>query len=130
MPTARTWLPDWSHYPEQLTPLSATVWFEAVGLGIHEAMRELRGPFGGFDARTDGGWAYEGEWDVDWEPVRGALVEAGLALPERWEREYRGRAHEITREIRRMRPETLDPEAAVVPASTSCRFRGSRSSRG
>ncbi|MFL5796851.1 MAG: PEP-utilizing enzyme [Actinomycetota bacterium] len=114
MPTARTWLPDWSHYPEQLTPLSATVWFEAVGLGIHAAMRTLRGPFGGFDARTDGGWAYEGEWAVEWEPVAGTLVEAGLALPERWEREYRPRAHEITAQIRLMRPESPDPKGALA----------------
>src|SRR5207248_962955 len=51
-----TWLPDPSHYPEPMTPLSATTWFEAVGRGLHEAMRELRGPFGGFEARTDLGW--------------------------------------------------------------------------
>ena len=113
VPTPRTWLPDWSHYPEQLTALSATVWFEAVGLGIHEAMRALGGPFGGFDARTDGGWAYEGEWDVEWEPVPGALVEAGLALPERWERVYQPRAHEITTALGRLRPETSDPAGAL-----------------
>jgi hypothetical protein len=43
-----TWLPDPSHYPEQMTPLSATVWFEAMGLGVHAAARELQAPFGGF----------------------------------------------------------------------------------
>ncbi len=40
-----TWLPDPSHYPEQMTPLSATVWFEAIGYGLHEAMRILRPTF-------------------------------------------------------------------------------------
>ena len=33
---------------------------------------------------------------MEWEPVAGSLVEAGLALPGRWEQEYRPRAHEIT----------------------------------
>ena len=113
MPEARTWLPDWSHYPEQLTPLSATVWLEAVGLGIHEAMQTLRGPFGGFDARIDGGWAYEGEWDVEWEPVPGAVADAGRELPERWERELRPRSEEITTELRRLRPERPDRAGAL-----------------
>jgi len=45
---SKTWLPDPSHYPEQMTPLSATTWFEAMGRGVHEAARELRAPFGGF----------------------------------------------------------------------------------
>ena len=30
-------------------------------------MRELCGPFGGFRIRTEQGWAYEGEWDVEWD---------------------------------------------------------------
>src|SRR5262245_33228633 len=113
MPVARTWLPDWSHYPEQLTPLSATVWLEAVGLGIYEAMRTLRGPFGGFDARTDGGWAYEGEWDVEWDPVPGALLAAGRELPGRWDDELRPRSDRITAELRRLRPERPDPAGAL-----------------
>jgi phosphohistidine swiveling domain-containing protein len=101
----RTWLPDPSHYPEQLTPLSATVWFEAIGYGIHEAMRELRGPFGGFVARTELGWAYEGELEPEWEPVEGALRAAGLRLPERWERELKPRARALTEEVQALRPE-------------------------
>jgi len=114
MMTPRTWLPDPSHYPEQLTPLSATVWFEAIGHGIHEAMRQLRGPFGGFEARTQLGWAYEGELEPEWEPEDGALVRAGLALPERWERELAPRAHQITSVLHRMRPE--QPAAADAAA--------------
>ena len=69
----RTWLPDPSHYPEQMTPLSATVWFEAMGRGVHEAARELRAPFGGFATRLELGWAYEGELEPDWEVDRGVL---------------------------------------------------------
>lgn len=113
MMAPRTWLPDPSHYPEQLTPLSATVWFEAIGRGIHEAMRELRGPFGGFDARTQLGWAYEGELEPEWEPEDGALVRAGLALPQRWERELAPRAHEITSVLHSMRPEQPAPGDAA-----------------
>jgi pyruvate,water dikinase len=111
--TPRTWLPDPSHYPEQLTPLSATVWFEALGRGLHAAMRELRGPFGGFQARTHLGWAYEGELEPEWEPEDGALVAAGLALPDRWERELAPRAHHITSALHRMRPEQPSPTAAA-----------------
>jgi rifampicin phosphotransferase len=113
--TARTWLPDWSHYPEQLTPLSATVWFEAIGSGIHESMRELRGPFGGFEARTDLGWAYEGELEPEWEPKEGALHAAALALPDRWRRELQPRAHAITAALHALRPEraSMDEAPAV-----------------
>src|ERR687884_537204 len=64
---AKTWLPDPSHYPEQMTPLSATVWFASMGRGLHEAMRELAGPFGGFETRTEPGWAYEGAVEPEWE---------------------------------------------------------------
>jgi pyruvate,water dikinase len=112
--TPRTWLPDPSHYPEQLTPLSATVWFEALGRGLHEAMRQLRGPFGGFVARTELGWAYEGELEPEWEPEDGALIRAGLALPERWERELAPRAHEITALLHRMRPDLPPPAGAAA----------------
>ena len=101
----KTWLPDWSHYPEQLTPLSATVWFEAIGHGIHESMRTLRGPFGGFEARTDAGWAYEGELEPEWEPEAGALRRAALDLPRVWDAELRPRAHAITAELHALRPE-------------------------
>ncbi|MDX6533125.1 MAG: rifampicin phosphotransferase [Gaiellales bacterium] len=105
----RTWLPDASHYPEQMTPLSATTWFEAVGAGLHEAMRELRGPFGGFRTRTDGGWAYEGELQPEWDVDPDGLKTAALALGDRWEDELRPRAHAITAEIDRMRPERPPP---------------------
>ena len=57
-----TWTYDPSHYPEPMTPLSADVWFDAMGRGIRAAARELRAPFGGFETMTtDGGWAYEHE---------------------------------------------------------------------
>ena len=62
-----TWLPDPSHYPEQMTPLSATTWFEAMGRGLHEAARELRTPFGGFRTRLE----LEGSF---------ATVDGGLVL--------------------------------------------------
>lgn len=110
MPT--TWLPDPSHYPEQMTPLSATTWFEAIGTGLHEAMRQLRGPFGGFEARTELGWAYEGQLDVEWEPDDGGVSEAALSVRERWEREQLPRARAITKEISRIRPERPTPEEA------------------
>jgi rifampicin phosphotransferase len=100
-----TWLPDPSHYPEQMTPLSATVWFEAMGRGIHDAARELRAPFGGFATRLELGWAYELELEPEWEPDRRVLEQAALALPERWERELRPRVLEINAELERMRPE-------------------------
>src|SRR4051795_10799522 len=63
-----TWLPDPSHYPDQMTPLSATVWFEAMGHGLHEATRELRAPFGGFLTRTELGWAFECALPPEWKP--------------------------------------------------------------
>ena len=109
-----TWLPDPSHYPEQMTPLSATVWFEAMGTGLHGAMRELRGPFGGFETRTKLGWAYERELDPDWKHDAAHVREAALALPGRWEREIRPRVHELTAELERMRPEPLPPAEAVA----------------
>jgi pyruvate,water dikinase len=112
MPT--TWLPDPSHYPEQMSPLSATVWFEAVGVGLHEAMRQLRGPFGGFEARTERGWAYEGGWEIDWEPVPGALEAAATGLKERWETRLAPRSREITGELHGLRPERPAPAEAVA----------------
>ena len=111
---AVTWLPDPSHYPEQMTPLSATVWFEAMGSGLQEAMRELRGPFGGFETRTELGWAYERELEPDWDHDPAHVRAAALALPARWEREIRPRVHELTTELERMRPEPLRPAEAVA----------------
>ena len=109
-----TWLPDPSHYPEQMTPLSATVWFEAMGLGLQEATRELRAPFAGFRTRTELGWAYEAELEPDWEPDPEAFRAAALALPENWEQELLPRVREITAEIDQMRPERATPEQAQV----------------
>jgi phosphohistidine swiveling domain-containing protein len=109
-----TWLPDRSHYPEQMSPLSATVWFEAIGVGLHEAMRELRGPFGGFEARTELGWAYEGNWEIDWEPVDLSLEKAAIGLEDRWRNELTPRSRKITRELHDLRPERPPPEEAVA----------------
>src|ERR671932_310157 len=95
---AKTWLPDPSHYPEQMTPLSASVWFASMGRGLHGAMRKLAGPFGGFETRTELGWAYEGELEPDWEHEPAVLREAALTLAERWERELRPRVQALTRE--------------------------------
>src|ERR671929_783305 len=110
---AKTWLPDPSHYPEQMTPLSTSVWFAWMGRGLHEAMRALAGPFGGFETRTELGWAYEGELEPDWEHDPGVLREAALTLAERWERELRPRVEELTREQEAMRPEEPPPAEAA-----------------
>jgi pyruvate,water dikinase len=114
MSMPRTWLPDPSHYPEQMTPLSATVWFEAMGRGVHEAARQLRAPFGGFEARLELGWAYEGELEPDWEPEWRVLEAAVLELPERWERELRPRVLEINAELEAMRPDRPPTREAVA----------------
>jgi phosphohistidine swiveling domain-containing protein len=111
--TPATWLPDPSHYPEQMTPLSATTWFHAVGIGLHEAMRELNGPFGGFEAVTRLGWAYEGELDIEWKPDPEGFRSAALDLPDRWQEHLCPRAHEITDTLHRLRPES-PPRAAAL----------------
>jgi len=97
-----------------MTPLSATVWFEAVGAGLHRAMRELRGPFGGFDARTQLGWAYEGAREPDWEVQPDALPRAALSLGARWERELKPRSGEITWMLHQLRPEVPPPDEALA----------------
>ncbi|HZC28376.1 MAG TPA: hypothetical protein VE269_01450, partial [Gaiellaceae bacterium] len=108
-----TWLPDPSHYPEQMTPLSATVWFEAMGKGLHEATRELRTPFGGFATRTERGWAYEAELEPDWDHDPDVLRDAALALEDRWRDELLPRVRAITAELEAMRPERPPPDEAV-----------------
>lgn len=110
----KTWLPDPSHYPEQMTPLSATVWFEAMGLGLHAAARELRAPFGGFRTRLELGWAYEGELQPDWEPDQSVLERAVSELPGRWQRDLRPRVLKINAELERLRPELPPPPDAVA----------------
>jgi pyruvate,water dikinase len=110
-----SWTHDPSHYPEPMTPLSADVWFWAMGLGIQAAARELRAPFGGFDTQTaDGGWAYERDLEPDWEPDPARLEAAALAVAERWPRELRPRSEAVTEALRRMRPERGTPEEAVA----------------
>jgi phosphohistidine swiveling domain-containing protein len=109
-----TWLRDPSHYPEQMTPLSATVWFEAVGLGLHDAARTLAAPFGGFRTRTELGWAYEGELDPEWEHDPRVLREAALTLPARWADTYRPRTWAITHELWEHRPELPPPTEAAL----------------
>jgi len=109
-----TWLPDPSHYPEQMTPLSATVWFKAMGQGLHAAANELRAPFGGFETRTELGWAYELELAPDWDPDPGTLREAALELPDRWQRELLPRVRTITHELEEMRPDLPAPAKAAT----------------
>jgi pyruvate,water dikinase len=110
-----TWTYDASHYPEPMTPLSADVWFWAMGLGIQAATRELAAPFGGFDTMiTDAGWAYERELEPAWEVDSAVLRAAALDVAARWAAEYRPRCAEITAELRAMRPERLDPDAAAA----------------
>jgi rifampicin phosphotransferase len=110
-----TWTYDPSHYPEPMTPLSADVWFDAMGRGIRAAARELRAPFGGFETMTtDGGWAYEHEVEPDWEPDFARLERVALGIAERWESELRPACWAITSELRAMRPERPSPQEAVA----------------
>jgi pyruvate,water dikinase len=110
-----TWTHDPSHYPEPMSPLSADVWFAAMGHGIRGAARELRAPFGGFRTMTAaGGWAYEGEVEPDWEPDPPALERAALEVAERWERELRAASWAITHELRALRPERPPPAEAAA----------------
>ena len=110
-----TWTHDPSHYPEPMTPLSADVWFAAMGLGIQAAARELRAPFGGFETMTaDGGWAYEHDLEPSWEPDPARMRSAALGVAERWSSELRDRSWAITEELRAMRPERPDAAGAVA----------------
>jgi pyruvate,water dikinase len=109
-----TWLPDPSHYPEQMTPLSATVWFEAMGRGLHAAARGLHAPFGGFETRLELGWAYENELEPDWNIDRAVLEHAALELSQRWTRELRPRVLEINAELEAMRPDRVPATEAVA----------------
>jgi rifampicin phosphotransferase len=110
-----TWTYDPSHYPEPMTPLSADVWFDAMGRGIRAAAGELRAPFGGFETKTAaGGWAYEHELEPTWEPDPQRLERAALEVAERWDRELRPACWAITEELRAMRPERPPPEEAAA----------------
>src|SRR4051812_23709660 len=110
-----TWTYDASHYPEPMSPLSADIWFWAMGRGIQCAARVLRAPFGGFDTMiVDGGWAYERDLEPDWKPDVAALEAAALSIAERWEQDYRDRSHAITDELLRLRPQRLPAAEAVV----------------
>lgn len=109
-----TWTHDPSHYPEPMTPLSADVWFDAMGRGIRAAARELSAPFGGFETKTAaGGWAYEHELEPAWEPDPQRLERAALEVAERWDRELRPACWAITEELRAMRPERPAPDDAA-----------------
>jgi pyruvate,water dikinase len=109
-----TWTHDPSHYPEPMTPLSADVWFDAMGHGIREAARELRAPFGGFETMIEaGGWAYEHELEPSWEPDPARLERAALEVAGQWERELRPASWVITDQLRAMRPERPAPDEAA-----------------
>ena len=109
-----TWTYDASHYPEPMTPLSADVWFRAMGDGIRAAARELGAPFGGFTTMLHEFWAYEHEVEPEWRFDPDAYRQAALAAGERWEREYRPRVEAINAELRALRPERPDAACAVV----------------
>lgn len=109
-----TWTYDGSHYPEPLTPMTASVWFEAMGLGIQAACRELRAPFGGFRTATLGHWAYEAEVEPDWEPDPAAFREACLDVAARWEGGLAETVERGTAEVRAMRPERPPATEAVA----------------
>jgi pyruvate,water dikinase len=108
-----TWTYDGSHYPDPLTPMTASVWFEAMGLGIQAACRELRAPFGGFRTATLGHWAYESEVEPDWEPDPAAFREACLGVAARWEGGLAAVVERGTAEMRAMRP-ARPPAAGAV----------------
>jgi rifampicin phosphotransferase len=113
--TEATWTYDASHYPEPMSPLSADVWFWAMGLGIQAAARELRAPFGGFETMVHGGgWAYEHELEPAWEPDPQVLRQAALDVAERWETVMRPASEAITAELRALRPERGTPAEAVA----------------
>ncbi len=109
-----TWTYDPSHYPEPMTPLSADVWFFAMGEGIQGAARELAAPFGGFTTMLHDGWAYEHELEPAWPFDAERFEQAALEIAERWEREYRPRVDEITAELRLLRPERPPAAGAVA----------------
>ena len=110
-----TWTFDGSHYPEPLTPMTASVWFEAMGLGIQAACRELRAPFGGFRTVTVDHWAYESEVEPDWTPDPAAFREACLDVAPRWEDGLAAEVDRGTGELRAMRPERpAAPEAVAL----------------
>lgn len=109
-----TWTYDGSHYPEPLTPMTASVWFEAMGLGIQAACRELRAPFGGFRTATLAHWAYESEVEPDWDPDPAAFREACLDVATRWDGGFADAVERGTAEVRAMRPARPPAEGAVA----------------
>jgi len=109
-----TWTYDRSHYPEPLTPMTASLWFEAMGLGIQAACRELAAPFGGFRTTTIGHWAYESEVAPDWTPDPAGFRAACLDVAVRWRDELLPEIERGTAELRAMRPPRPDGPGAVA----------------
>jgi rifampicin phosphotransferase len=109
-----TWTYDGSHYPEPLTPMTASVWFEAMGLGIQAACRELRAPFGGFRTATLDHWAYESEVEPDWDPDPAAFREACLGVAARWDGGLAEAVERGSAEVLAMRPARPSAEGAVA----------------
>jgi pyruvate,water dikinase len=109
-----TWTYDRSHYPEPLTPMTASLWFEAMGLGIQAACRELRAPFGGFRTTTFDHWAYESEVAPDWTPDPPAFRAACLDIAARWQDELLPQIEHGTLELRSLRPARPDGPHAVA----------------
>ena len=109
-----TWTYDRSHYPEPLTPMTASLWFEAMGLGIQAACRELRAPFGGFRTTTFDHWAYESEVAPDWVPDPPGFRAACLGVAARWEDELLPQIQRGTLELRSLRPARPAGQQAVA----------------
>ena len=110
-----TWTYDRSHYPEPLTPMTASLWFEAMGLGIQAACSELRAPFGGFRTTTFDHWAYESEVAPGWTPDPPGFRGACLRIAARWRDELLPEIERGTLELRSMRPaRPAGPQAVAM----------------
>jgi phosphohistidine swiveling domain-containing protein len=94
--------------------MTASLWFEAMGLGIQRACRELKAPFGGFRTATIGHWAYESEVEPDWDPDPESFRSSCLGVADAWQAGLRGRIEASTRELQAMRPTRPDASTAVA----------------
>ena len=82
-----------------------------MGLGLHEAARELRAPFGGFrPAPSSAGPTRASRAGLGARSR--AAFRRGARLPERWERELLPRVRAINAELEALRPERPAPEEA------------------
>jgi hypothetical protein len=95
--------------------MTASLWFEAMGLGIQAACRELQAPFGGFRTTTFDHWAYESEVAPDWTPDPPGFRAACLQIAVRWRDELLPEIERGTLELRSMRPaRPAGPQAVAM----------------